>query len=82
MENKTRILIVEDETLVSFDLKNIIFNLGYEVIGVVRTGEEAFSKAFEEKPDLILMDIMLSGKLNGIETAEQIKKSIITSQKI
>lgn len=76
MENKTRILIVEDETLVSFDLKNIIFNLGYEVIGVVRTGEEAFSKAFEEKPDLILMDIMLSGKLNGIETAEQIKKSI------
>lgn len=76
MENKTRILIVEDETLVSFDLKNIISGLGYEVIGVVRTGEEAFSKAFEEKPDLILMDIMLSGKLNGIETAEQIKKSI------
>lgn len=76
MENKTRILIVEDETLVSFDLKNIISNLGYEVIGIVRTGEEAFSKAFEEKPDLILMDIMLHGKLNGIETAEQIKKSI------
>lgn len=76
MENKIRILIVEDETLVSFDLKNIVCNLGYEVIGVVRTGEEAFSKAFEAKPDIVLMDIMLSGKLNGIETAEQIKKSI------
>ena len=76
MENKIRILIVEDETLVSFDLKNTISSLGYEVIGVVRTGEDAFSKAFEEKPDLILMDIMLSGKLNGIETAEQIKKSM------
>jgi signal transduction histidine kinase len=76
LENKIRILIVEDETLVSFDLKNIVCNLGYEVIGVVRTGEEAFSKAFEAKPDIVLMDIMLSGKLNGIETAEQIKKSI------
>ena len=76
MENKIRILIVEDETLVSFDLKNIISNLGYEVVGVVRTGEDAFSKAFQEKPDLILMDIMLSGKLNGIDTAEQIKKSM------
>jgi signal transduction histidine kinase len=76
LENKIRILIVEDETLVSFDLKNIICNLGYEVIGVVRTGEEAFSKAFDTKPDIVLMDIMLSGKLNGIEAAEQIKKSI------
>ena len=63
--------------LVSLDLKNTISNLGYEVIGVVRTGEEAFSKAFEEKPDLILMDIMLSGKLNGIETAEQIKRVLM-----
>lgn len=76
MEKKIRILIVEDETLVSFDLKNIVCNLGYEVIGVVRTGEEAFSKAFETKPDLILMDLRLNSKLNGIENAEQIKKSI------
>lgn len=76
METKIKILIVEDETLVSFDLKNILLSLGYNVIGVVRTGEEAFSIAFEEKPDLILLDIMLGGKLNGIEAAEQIKKSI------
>ena len=76
LENKTRILIVEDETIDSFDLKKIISNLGYEVIGIVRNGEEAFSKAFEAKPDLILLDIMLSGKLSGIETAEQIKRCL------
>jgi signal transduction histidine kinase len=45
-------------------------------VGIIRTGEEAFIKAFEQKPDLILMDIMLDGRMNGIETAEEIKKDM------
>jgi signal transduction histidine kinase len=76
MDSKTRILIVEDESVVGFDLKRILMGLNYEVIDVIRSGEEAFVKAFENKPDLILMDIMLNGNMNGIEAAEQIKNSI------
>jgi len=76
MDSKARIMVVEDESVVGFDLKRILSNLHYDVVGIIRTGEEAFVKAFEQKPDLILMDIMLDGKMNGIETAEEIKKDM------
>jgi signal transduction histidine kinase len=76
MNSKARIMVVEDESVVGFDLKRILSNLQYDVVGIIRTGEEAFVKAFEQKPDLILMDIMLNGKMNGIETAEEIKKDM------
>jgi signal transduction histidine kinase len=76
MDLKARIMVVEDESVVGFDLKRILSNLHYDVVGIIRTGEEAFVKAFEQKPDLILMDIMLDGKMNGIETAEEIKKDM------
>jgi len=76
MDSKARIMVVEDESVVGFDLKRILINLHYDVVGIIRSGEEAFVKAFEQKPDLILMDIMLDGKMNGIETAEEIKKDM------
>jgi len=76
MDEKIKIMVVEDETIVGIDLINILVKLNYKVIDLIRTGEEAIKKSSEEKPDLILMDIMLNGKINGIEAAEQIKNII------
>jgi signal transduction histidine kinase len=69
---KTKILIVEDSKLVSKLLRESLKNLGYAVAGVVESGEEAIKSAGEKKPDLVLMDIVLEGKLDGIDTANQI----------
>jgi two-component system, response regulator PdtaR len=66
---KTRILIVEDEPVVALSLKNTLESAGYQVGSLVSKGEEAIQKAETEKPDLILMDIKLRGRLDGIEAA-------------
>jgi len=68
-----RILIVEDELIVAEDLKMTLETLGYEVAGISATGEMAITLAAEKKPDLILMDIMLAGELDGIASAERIR---------
>lgn len=70
MEYKPRIVIAEDEKIIAFDLRRILNNHGYEVIGIVSNALEVIQKADAEKPDLILMDIMLGGYLDGIEAAK------------
>jgi PAS domain S-box-containing protein len=70
----TRILVVEDERITAEDIKDGLKSLGYEVPAVVHSGEEAVRKARELQPDLILMDIKLEGKMDGIEAAGEIKK--------
>ncbi|MBD2180089.1 response regulator [Planktothrix sp. FACHB-1355] len=70
--NNCKILVVEDELIVAKNLENKLKKLGYEVVAMIPSGEEAIQKAIEEKPDLILMDIMLQGEMDGIETAEYI----------
>ncbi len=70
MNSKTKILVVEDESIVGIDLKRTLEKLGYSVIDIMRTGEEAILKTIETKPDLVLMDIMLAGKMNGIQAAD------------
>ncbi|MDQ1266045.1 MAG: two-component system, cell cycle sensor histidine kinase and response regulator CckA [Bacteroidota bacterium] len=67
------IMIVEDEGIVAEDLRLTLENLGYLVPCSVPSGEEALVEAEKHKPDLVLMDIMLKGKMNGLETAEIIK---------
>jgi len=69
---KTRILIVEDESLVAKDIQAMILNLGYAVAGVVSSGEKALQKIEDNPPALVLMDIVLKGPLDGIATAEKI----------
>ncbi len=71
---KTRILITEDEPVIGMDIQGTLKNLGYDVPAVVTTGEEALERAEELKPDLILMDIVLPGKMDGIDAAKQIKE--------
>ncbi len=68
-----RILIVEDEGIIAEDVRWRLRNLGYTVPAVVASGKEALKKAKELKLDLVLMDIMLRGTMDGIETAAQIR---------
>jgi len=70
---KARILVVEDEAIIAKDLEWRLKSMGYEVPFVVASGEEAITRAEESKPDLILMDIMLPGAIDGIEAANQIR---------
>jgi PAS domain S-box-containing protein len=74
MQNKTKILLVEDESIVAIDLKRTLQNLNYEVVDVARTGEKAVQIAVEKEPDLILMDIMLAGTMTGTDAAMEIRK--------
>jgi diguanylate cyclase (GGDEF)-like protein/PAS domain S-box-containing protein len=69
-----RILIVEDEGLIARDIENMIHNAGYEVCGIAGTGKEAIEKAEGTLPDLILMDIILRGEMDGVEAAERIRE--------
>ncbi|AKB40659.1 response regulator [Methanosarcina mazei] len=69
-----RILIVEDEHIVAMGIKRMLKSLGYTVTGVASSGKDAISKAESTFPDLILMDIMLKGELDGVEAAKEIKE--------
>jgi DNA-binding LytR/AlgR family response regulator len=73
---KINVLVVEDESIVSKDIQNSLVKLGYGVVGSASTGEKAIELAFEVKPDIVLMDIMLKGEMNGIEAAEQIRNEL------
>jgi two-component system cell cycle sensor histidine kinase/response regulator CckA len=68
---KKHILVVEDERIVAEDIRRSLETLGYAVIAVVSSGEEALQKAAEENPDLVLMDIVLKGDMDGIEAAQE-----------
>jgi PAS domain S-box-containing protein len=69
------ILIVEDEPVVAKDIQMSLQRLGYRVPATATSGEEAIRKAGDTHPDLILMDIVLKGKMDGVETALQIQRS-------
>jgi PAS domain S-box-containing protein len=69
---KIRILVVEDESLVARDIQNMLRSLGYEVTGVVASGEQAIQQASASSPDLVLMDIVLKGEIDGITAAEKL----------
>jgi len=70
-----RILIVEDESLVARDIENMAVSQGYEVCGIASTGDQAIEMAAESQPDLVLMDVVIKGSLDGISAAEKIWES-------
>lgn len=69
---KKRILIVEDERIVADDIKMSLEKLGYDACGIVSSGESAIKKAGNLHPDLILMDIVLEGEMDGIDASAAI----------
>ena len=73
----SKIMVVDDEVLITAQLQEYIKTIGYDVVGTAHSGEEAVSKARELKPDLILMDIMMDGgKMDGISASEIIKREL------
>ena len=68
-----RIILVEDETIIAYELKVRLSMLGHRVQCVFRKGEEACEAARTMMPDLLLIDIILAGKIDGIETARRIR---------
>ena len=72
---KIRVLVVEDESLVARDIENMVTSQGYEVCGVASTSEEALALAVETRPEIILMDVIIRGSLDGIAVAEKIWES-------
>lgn len=68
-----RVLVVEDEVIVAMEIQDRLEALGYTVLDTLTTGEAAIEHVAADRPDLILMDIMLDGALDGIDTAEQIR---------
>jgi two-component system, response regulator PdtaR len=67
-----RILVVDDEAIITMQLEERLSAMGYTVAGMASSGEDAIEKARRLAPDLVLMDIVMPGKLNGIEAAKQI----------
>ncbi len=72
----SRILIVEDEAIVAMDLADRLARMGYEAVGRAANGEDAIALALAHRPDLVLMDIRLSGEMDGISAADEIRRSI------
>jgi CheY-like chemotaxis protein len=72
MMTPMRILIVEDERLVGFDLRRRLSRIGPAVVGITASGEEAIDHAQRLQPDLVLMDVRLRGPMDGIEAAQHI----------
>lgn len=72
MSKKLKILIVEDEAIPALHLKTIFSTFGYTVLEPVATGEEAVEIAEREALDVVLMDIRLEGKIDGVEAAKKI----------
>jgi PAS domain S-box-containing protein len=70
---KVNIMIIEDDAITAMDIENQLKNLGYGVSAIVSYGEEVIQKAKETTPDLVLMDIVLKGEMDGIEAAEKIR---------
>jgi len=73
---KGKIMIVEDEAVIAMRLQQVLTLMGYNVTGISYSGEEALENAKDSEPDLILMDIMIPGKLDGIALAEIVKSEL------
>ena len=74
-DSKGRVLIVEDDMLLSMVEERLVSKLGYSVVGKVTSGADAVSKAGDLTPDVVIMDISLKGDMDGIEAMEEIRKN-------
>lgn len=69
-------MIVEDEAIIAKDIENILINYGYRIVGVYSKAEDAIASLNSNRPDLILMDVVLKGDMDGIEAAKLINQTI------
>lgn len=71
--SNSSIMVVEDESVVARDIRNSLLNMGYRVPAAASSGADAVARAGELRPDLVLMDIMLRGEMDGIQAANLIR---------
>ena len=74
--SQARVLIVEDQSVIAIDLKNRLTSLGYTVLGTASRGDAALELAIAQRPDVILMDIVLKGEMDGVEAAAHIREHL------
>jgi DNA-directed RNA polymerase specialized sigma24 family protein len=70
----SRVLIIEDESIIALDLENLMTELGHEVVGIAATRDEAVKQARQQKPGLVLADIRLADGSSGIDAVSDILK--------
>ena len=76
MVEKARIMVVEDEAVISMEIQDRLTKMGHSICGTAASGEEAVSIATAKRPDLILMDVQLRGEVDGVQTAKRIRDLI------
>lgn len=69
-----RVMIVEDDPLLSIVEEKMITKLGYNVVGKAKSGEEALARFKDLNPEILVIDIQLAGNLNGIQTVEKLRE--------
>jgi len=68
--------VVEDEIIIAADIRNMLVKEGYDVVATIHSGDEAVEKLPGLRPDLVLMDIILGGNIDGIEASLAIRSTI------
>jgi two-component system, response regulator PdtaR len=76
--SNTKVLVVEDESIVALEIQDRLTMMGYHVCGLALSGEKAINLARTTSPSLVLMDIKLKGDMDGIEAAKTIKEEFNT----
>ena len=71
-----RIMIVDDDATIQIELEKYLTHLNHDVVGVAHSGDMAVRMALDLKPDLILMDVVMQGKIDGISAAEKIRGKV------
>jgi AmiR/NasT family two-component response regulator len=74
----TRILMVEDERIIAMDSRARLQAMGFDVVEIVSSGEEAVRAARMHRPDVVLMDIVIQGGMDGIEAAARVRSELGT----
>ncbi|SDB55726.1 Response regulator receiver domain-containing protein [Desulfonatronum thiosulfatophilum] len=73
MTSQKRVLIIEDDGILAMALESLLTNMGHVVVKAVATGEDGIVAVKDAQPELVLMDINLAGRMNGITAAEHIR---------
>ena len=69
---KAKIMVVEDDKIISMEIRQRLKNMGYDVVAIATTGTDAIQIATETTPDMVIMDIKLDGYMDGIQAADRI----------
>ncbi len=73
--SKVKILLIEDEKMIAQNLKSVIENFGYELVGIATTGEEALEIAFDKNIDIVVSDIEIRGLTDGIDISKTLQNT-------